>query len=74
MRSTFFLLMIMALVDVVADPAIAVVQTMKAGGGRTALAFELRDLLMLVGALFLFLLARMLEQARTIEAELEGIV
>jgi hypothetical protein len=29
---------------------------------------------MLAGALFLFLLARMLEQARAIEAELEEIV
>ena len=36
--------------------------------------FELRDLLMLLGALFLFLLARMLEQARALETELEEIV
>ena len=49
-------------------------ETIAAGGGRTELMFELRDLLMLAGALFLFLLARMLEQARAIETELEEIV
>ena len=73
-RGFAFWLFLATLVDVVADPAIALIQVMRAGGGRTTLTFELRDLLMLAGALFLFLLARMLEQARAIEAELEGIV
>lgn len=73
-RGFAFWLFLATLVDVVAEPAIAVAQTLKSGGGRAALVFELRDLLMLAGALFLFLLARMLEQARAIEAELEEIV
>ena len=59
---------------VAAVPVLTVILAATAGRDRAALVFELRDLLMLAGALFLFLLARMLEQARTIEAELEEIV
>lgn len=73
-RGFAFWLFLSTLVDVVADPALAIAGRISAGGGRVALAFELRDLLMMVGALFLFLLARMLEQARQIESELEEIV
>jgi hypothetical protein len=58
----------------VAAPLMAIADRVEAGSGRTELAFELGDLLMLAGALFLFLLARMLEQARAIESELEEIV
>ena len=73
-RGFAFWLFLATLVDVVAAPAIAIAQSISTGAGRAALVFELRDLLMLAGALFLFLLARMLEQARAIEAELEEIV
>jgi hypothetical protein len=73
-RGFAFWLFLAMLVDVVAPPAIAIAQSFSTGTGRAALVFELRDLLMLAGALFLFLLARMLEQARAIEAELEEIV
>lgn len=73
-RGFAFWLFLATLVDVVAAPAIAIAQAVSGGGGRTALVFELRDLLMLSGALFLFLLARMLEQARALETELEEIV
>lgn len=73
-RGFAFWLFLATLVEVVAGPATAIARTVAAGGGRTIFAFELRDLLMLAGALFLFLLARMLEQARAIEAELEEIV
>jgi hypothetical protein len=73
-RGFAFWLFLAMLVEVVAGPLSAIAKTVSAGGGRTAMAFELRDLLMLAGALFLFLLARMLEQARAIEAELEEIV
>jgi hypothetical protein len=73
-RGFAFWLFLATLIDVVAAPAIAVAHTIRAGGGRPSLVFELRDLLMLMGALFLFLLARMLEQARALETELEEIV
>ncbi len=73
-RGFAFWLFLATLVDVIAGPAVALVNMARAGATRTALTFELRDLLMLLGALFLFLLARMLEQARAIESELEEIV
>jgi hypothetical protein len=73
-RGFAFWLFLATLIDVVAAPAFAVAKAISAGGGRAPLEFELRDLLMLAGALFLFLLARMLEQASAIEAELEEIV
>lgn len=73
-RGFAFWLFLSTLVDVLAVPALAVADRIAAGGGRAELAFELRDLLMLAGTLLLFLLARMLEQARAIEAELEEIV
>jgi hypothetical protein len=73
-RGFAFWLFLATLVEVVAGPAVAIIQAVQGGGGRAALVFELRDLLMLAGALFLFLLARMLEQARAIESELEEIV
>jgi hypothetical protein len=73
-RGFAFWLFLAMLVDVVAPPAIAIARSFSTGGGRAALVFELRDLLMLAGSLFLFLLAHMLEQARAIEAELEEIV
>lgn len=73
-RGFAFWLFLATLVDVVAGPAIAIAEMIAGGGGRAALQFELRDLLMLSGALFLFLLARMMEQARAIESELEEIV
>jgi hypothetical protein len=72
-RSFAFWLFLSTLVDVLAAPAAALAQAV-GGDGHAALHFELRGLLMLVGALFLFLVARLLEQARAIEAELEGIV
>lgn len=73
-RGFAFWLFLATFVDVAAGPALALARTIGAGAGRTALVFELRDLLMLAGALFLFLLARMMEQARAIESELEEIV
>ena len=73
-RGFAFWLFLATLIDVMASPAFAVADAIRAGGGRSALVFELRDLLMLLGALFLFLLARMLEQARALETELEEIV
>ncbi|MCF2515769.1 DUF2975 domain-containing protein [Sphingomonas sp. G124] len=73
-RGFAFWLFLATFIDVIAPPVIAVTETISSGGGSTALVFELRDLLMLAGALFLFLLARMLEQARAIEVELEEIV
>lgn len=42
--------------------------------GRVEMTFDARDLVLLAGSLFLFLLARMFERARAIEAELEEIV
>lgn len=73
-RSFALWLFLATLVDVVAAPATAVARTLAGGGGDLPLHFELRGLLMLVGALFLFLVARLLEQARANEAELEKIV
>jgi len=73
-RGFAFWLFLATLVDVIAGPAIAIAQKIMGGGGRAALMFELRDVLMLAGTLFLFLLARMMEQARAIESELEEIV
>lgn len=74
-RGFAFWLFVATLIDVIAGPAIALARGFEVGGGSHAkLMFELRDLLMLAGALFLFLLARMLEQARRIESELEEIV
>jgi hypothetical protein len=73
-RSFALWLFLATLADVVAAPAAAIARTIVAGGGHTALHFELRGLLMLAGTLFLFLVARLLEQARAIEAELEAIV
>ncbi len=67
-------LFLATLVDVLAAPAIVLARTLAAGGGTAALRFELHGLLMLAGTLFLFLVARLLEHARTIEAELEEIV
>src|SRR5678815_507617 len=73
-RGFAFWLFLATLVDVIAGPAVSLVNMARAGATRTALTFELRDLLMLLGALFLFLLARMLQQDRAIESELEEIV
>lgn len=73
-RGFAFWLFVATLVGAAGGPVIAVAREVADGGGRIELMFELRDLLMLAGALFLFLLARMLEQARTLETELEEIV
>ena len=73
-RGFAFWLFLATLIDVVAAPAIAIARAVAMGGGRAPLVFELGDILILAGSLFLFLLARMLEQARAIEAELEEIV
>ena len=73
-RGFAFWLFVATLVDVLAVPALQIADRISAGGGRAVLTFELRDILLLVGTLFLFLLARMLEQARAIQAELEEIV
>ena len=73
-RGFAFWLFLATLFDVAAVPVLTVVRAATTEINRAALIFELRDLLMLAGALFLFLLARMLEQARMIEAELEEIV
>ncbi|MCL6742053.1 DUF2975 domain-containing protein [Sphingomonas sp. RB56-2] len=73
-RGFAFWLFMAMLVDVSAGPAIAIAGKLADGGGRAVLTFELSDLLVLAGALFLFLLARMMEQARAIESELEEIV
>jgi hypothetical protein len=74
-RRFALLLFLSTLVDVLALPLIAVIQA-TAGPGHAAIAlkFELRDLMLLAGSLFLFLLARMMDQARAYEAELEEIV
>jgi len=74
-RNFALLLFLSTLVDVLALPLIAVIQA-TAGPGHAAIAlkFELRDLMLLAGSLFLFLLARMMDQARAYEAELEEIV
>lgn len=74
-RSFALLLFLSTLAEVAAGPVLALVQAMGQGGAHVlALKFELRDLVLLTGSLFLFLLARMLEQARAYEAELEDIV
>lgn len=73
-RGFAFWLFLATLVDLIAAPAAAIARTIASGGGRTSLQFELHGVLMLVGALFLFLVARLLEQARAIEADLEEIV
>ena len=73
-RGFAFWLFLATLAEVVAAPLMAIADRVEAGSGRTELAFELGDLLRLAGALFLFLLARMLEQARALESELEEIV
>jgi len=73
-RGFAFWLFLATLVEVVAAPVLAVAQHISAGGGQAQLMFELRGLLMLAGSFFLFLLARMLEQARAIETELGEIV
>jgi hypothetical protein len=73
-RGFAFWLFLAILADVLVPLALASGQALRAGTGRVELAFELRDLLMLAGSLFLFLLARIMERARAIESELEEIV
>ena len=73
-RGFAFWLFLAILADMLAPVALAAAETLQAGGDRIEIAFELRDLLMLAGFLFLFLLARIMERARAIEAELEEIV
>jgi hypothetical protein len=73
-RGFAFWLFLAALLNIFAGPAMELIRLAGSGGGRTELQFGLRDLLMLLGAFFLFLLARMMEQARAIESELEEIV
>lgn len=73
-RGFAFWLFVATLVDVILSPMLAFVDSAQGGGGSIRLAFELRDLLLLAGALFLFLLARIMERARAIEVELEEIV
>lgn len=73
-RGFAFWLFVATLVDVAGEPIVALLSSATTGVKHAALVFELRDLLMLAGALFLFLLARMLEQARDFESELEEIV
>lgn len=73
-RGFAFWLFVATMMDVVGEQVITILQAAGTGAKRAALVFELRDILMLAGSLLLFLLARMLEQARAIEAELEEIV
>ena len=73
-RGFAFWLFLATMVDTMAAPLLAVAERISKGGGQAVMAFELCDLLMLAGTLFLFLLARMMEQARAIESELEEIV
>jgi hypothetical protein len=72
-RAFAFWLLLVALVWVVA-PVAAVLLTGPDDGNRLAFQFQLRDFLTIGVALLLFLVARLLERARTIDEEMREIV
>lgn len=72
-RSFAFWLLVAALAQI-AVPLIGAVITATSGHGRIALAFDLRDVFFVIAALVLFLVARMLEDAAAMDAELKEIV
>ena len=72
-RAFAFWLLLVALVWVVA-PIVAVVLTGPDEAHRLAFRLQLRDVLTIGVALILFLVARLLERARTIDEEMREIV
>ena len=72
-RAFAFWLLLVALVWVVA-PVVAVLLAGPADGHRFEFRLQLRDILTIGVALILFLVARLLERARTVDEELREIV
>ncbi|HEU0283726.1 MAG TPA: DUF2975 domain-containing protein [Sphingomicrobium sp.] len=72
-RAFAFWLLLVALVWVVA-PVAAVLLAGPSGGHRLEFKLQLRDILTIGVALILFLVARLLERARTVDEELREIV
>jgi hypothetical protein len=72
-RAFAFWLLIIALVWVAA-PIVAVLLTGPDDSQRLAFTLQLRDMLTIGVALILFLVARLLERARTIDEEMREIV
>jgi len=73
-RSFAFWLLLLALYGILAPILLALVEGKAAGTHHLALVFDFRQLLTLGITLLLFLLARLLERAREIEAEMREIV
>ena len=72
-RAFAFWLLLVALMWVVA-PVVAVLLAGPSGGHRFEFELQLRDILTIGVALILFLVARLLERARTVDEELREIV
>lgn len=73
-RGFAFWLMLSALASMLVPVVAASIAVARAGGGHIPILLDVRSLLFLVAAGVLFLVARMLEEAARIEAELKEIV
>lgn len=73
-RSFAFWLMLSAIVAIAGPPIAGLIAIPAGGGHRVAILIDLRDIMFLIAGLVLFLVARMLDEAARLDAELREIV
>lgn len=73
-RSFAFWLMLSAIVAIAGPPLAGAVATLSESQHRIAILIDLRDIMFLIAGLVLFLVARMLDEAARLDAELREIV
>lgn len=73
-RSFAFWLMLSAIVAIVAAPLIGIIGGLGGPGHRVEIRLDIRDVMFVIAALVLFLLARMLDEAARLDRELQEFV
>ena len=73
-RSFAFWLMLSAIVAIVAPPLIGLIGGLGGSAHRIEIRLDLRDVMFVIAALVLFLLARMLDEAARLDRELKEFV
>ena len=73
-RSFAFWLMLSAIVAIVAAPVIGMAGALGGSAHRIEIRLDLRDVMFVIAALVLFLLARMLDEAARLDRELKEFV